>query len=129
MWVSCQLGLVTFAALAEADFYFGEHACECFTRTVETQRVCAYFRLECRVEVREEGVLPGEGQHSFLDHGTLHIIIHEDDILLQNLDSKVLPLPLQLCKQHLRCHRLSVSASSPVSWSTIIANYNQNDEI
>lgn len=72
------------------------------TSNVEAQNVCAYFRLECGVEVCEEGVLPGEGQHSFLDHGTLHIIIHQDYILLQNLDSKVLSLPLQLCKQHLR---------------------------
>lgn len=76
--------------------------------------MCAYFRLECGVEVCEEGVLPGEGQHSFLDHGTLHIIIHEDYILLQSLDSKVLPLPLQLCQQHLRCQRLGVRASSPI---------------
>lgn len=100
-------------------FSIGEHACKRFTSTVDAQYVCAYFRLECGVEVCEEGVLPGEGQHSFLDHGTLYIIIHEDYILLQNLDSKVLPLPLQFCQQHLRCQKVRVRASSPVSWSTI----------
>lgn len=56
--------------------------------------MCAYFRLERGVEVREEGVLPGEGQDSLLDHSTLHVIIHENNILLQNLHSKELALPL-----------------------------------
>lgn len=69
----------------------------------DAQCTCAYFRLECGVEVCEEGVLPGEGQDSLLDHGALHIIIHKNYILLQDLHSKVQPLPLQLCQQHLRC--------------------------
>lgn len=66
-------------------------------------RVCvhAYFRLECGVEVCEEGVFPSQGQHSFLHHGALHIVVHEDHILLQDFDSKELSLTFQLCKQHL----------------------------
>lgn len=87
----------------------------------------AYFRLECGVEVCEEGVLPGEGQDSLLDHCALHIIIHEDDILLQNLHSKVLSLPLQLCQQHLKCQSHLVRTKcviTPVSSSIIMAYYN-----
>lgn len=62
-----------------------------------------YFRLKCGVEVCEEGVLPSQGQDSLFHHGALHIIIHQNHILLQNLHSKVLVLSLQLCQQHLWC--------------------------
>lgn len=51
----------------------------------------------------EKRVVPGEGKDSFLHHGALHIVIHENDVLLQDFHSKVQALSLQLCKQHLGC--------------------------
>lgn len=66
-----------------------------FTRRI-FQWAVSYFGLECRVKVSEEGVLPGESQDSLFHHGTLHIIIHENDVLLQNLHGKELTLSPQL---------------------------------
>lgn len=69
---------------------------------------CTHFRLEGGIEMCEERVLPGKGQHSFLHHGALHIIIHQDHILLQDLYSKELSLPLQLSQQHLKSQQTFV---------------------
>lgn len=55
----------------------------------------------------EEGVLPRQGQDPLLNHGTLNIVVHEDDILLQDFHSKVLSLSLKLCQQHLWGHTQS----------------------
>lgn len=74
----------------------------CSTQQLLWLPACTYLRLECGIEVCEERILPGKGQHSFLHHGTLHIIVHQDHILLQNLDGKELSLPLQLSQQHLK---------------------------
>ena len=61
----------------------------------------AYFGLEGGVEVREEGVVPSQGEDSLLHHGALYVVIHHDHVLLQGLHRKVLPLTLQLSQQHL----------------------------
>ncbi len=98
-----QLGIVALTAAARADSLAGNMLLYILLKELFSVCVCVYFRLERGVEVCEEGVLPGEGQDSLLDHGALHIIIHENHILLQNLHSKVLPLSLQLRQQHLRC--------------------------
>lgn len=74
--------------------------------------MCPYFGLEGGVELREERVLPRQLQDSFLHHGTLDVIVHQNYVLLQNLHSIVLAFSLQLGQQHLECQRhLRVSRS------------------
>lgn len=53
----------------------------------------------------EEGVVPGEGQDPLLHHGALHVVIHENHVLLQSLHSEELAMPLELGQQHLGSQR------------------------
>lgn len=45
-------------------------------------------RLEAAVQLCEVGVTAGQGQHPLFSHGALHIIVLQNDVLLQNLDRK-----------------------------------------
>lgn len=57
--------------------------------------------LEGTEEVGEKGILPSERQHPLLHHGALHIIVDQNYILLEGLDSEEFLFAFQLCKQHL----------------------------
>ena len=48
--------------------------------------ICTDRRLEAAVQLCEVRVTAGEGQHPLLRHGTLHIIVLQNDVLLQYLD-------------------------------------------
>lgn len=52
--------------------------------------------LEGAEKLSQEGILGGERQHPLLHHGALHIIVHQNHVLLEDLDSKELPFALQL---------------------------------
>ena len=56
----------------------------------------AYFGLEGGVEVREEGVIPSQGEDSLLHHGALHVVILDHHVLLQDLDGVQLLCALAL---------------------------------
>ena len=60
-----------------------------------------HLGLEGAVEVGEEGVLPGQGQHPPLHQGALHVVVHQHHVLLQGLHGVVLPRALQLGQEHL----------------------------
>lgn len=45
--------------------------------------LCTYWSLEGAVEVGEEGVVAAEGQNPLLDHGTLHVIVLQHDVLFE----------------------------------------------
>lgn len=62
-----------------------------------------HLGLEGTEEVGEKGILPGERQHPLLHHGALHIIVDQNYILLEGLDSEEFLFAFQLCKQHLKC--------------------------
>ena len=60
-----------------------------------------HLGLEGAVEVGEEGVLPGQGQHPPLHQGALHVVVHQHHVLLQGLHGVVLARALQLGQEHL----------------------------
>lgn len=60
-----------------------------------------YLGLEGGVEVSEEGVVPGQGQHPLLHHRALYVVVHQHHVFLQGLHGEVLTLPLQLRQQYL----------------------------
>lgn len=70
-----------------------------------------HHRLEAGVKLCQERRLPGESQHPFLDHGALHVIVLDNNILLQDLNSIELvgALPLRqhdLCQGENTCRML-----------------------
>ena len=56
------------------------------------------------MEVDKEGRFVGEGQHSFLDHRRFHVIVLDDDVLLQELDREQLLRSLSFRQHHLTKH-------------------------
>lgn len=61
----------------------------------------SYPCLEAAVELGEVGVSAGEGQDALLGHGAVHVVVLQDDVLLQNFDCVDFLRPLQLCQHHL----------------------------
>ena len=57
--------------------------------------------LKARVKSREKGVLGREGQNALLRHGTLHVVVLQDHVLLQHLDCVDFLGALQLGQHHL----------------------------
>ena len=53
------------------------------------------------MEMDKEGRLSRERQDSFLYHGTLHVIVLDDDVLLENFDCEQLRGPLPLSQHDL----------------------------
>ena len=49
------------------------------------------------MECREERGFPLQRQHSLLNHGTLDVVVLDNDIFLEHLDGKALVGALQLC--------------------------------
>lgn len=49
-------------------------------------RLPTHHGLEARVQLDEERRLASEGQDPLLDHGALHVVVLDDDVLLQDLD-------------------------------------------
>lgn len=62
---------------------------------------CPNPGLEAAVELGEVGVSAGEGQDPLLSHGTVDVIILQDDVFLQNFDSVNFLCAFQLCQHHL----------------------------
>lgn len=44
--------------------------------------------LKTRVERRQERVVGGQGQNPLLGHGAFHVIVLDDDVLLEDFDGK-----------------------------------------
>lgn len=68
-----------------------------------------HHSLEARVQLNEERRLAREGQDPLLDHGALHVVVLDDDVLLQDLDGVQLVGALQRHRDAL-C-RLSCNAN------------------
>ena len=60
-----------------------------------------YHGLEARVKLDEERRLLGQSEDPLLDHGTVYVIILDDDVLLEDLDGVKLVSPLPLSQHHL----------------------------
>lgn len=50
------------------------------------ERCVSYLGLEAAEELRQVGVFPGQRQDAFLRHGAVHVVVLQDDVLLQDLD-------------------------------------------
>ena len=64
--------------------------------------VCVtHWGLKAAVEFSEVWMGASEGQHSLLCHGALHVIVLQDDILLQHLHCKHTLTAVQAGQHHL----------------------------
>lgn len=63
--------------------------------------ICTDRCLEAAVQLCEVGVTAGQRQHPLFRHGTLHIVILQNDVLLQHLDRKNLIFVVESRQQHL----------------------------
>ena len=54
------------------------------------------------MHLNEERGLVGQGEHSLLDHGTLDVVVLDDDVLLEDFDGVELVGALALGQHHLR---------------------------
>lgn len=61
-----------------------------------------YNSLEARVELCQERGLILQCQHSFLNHGALHIIILDHHVFFQDFDCIQLLCALPVCQHHLQ---------------------------
>ena len=61
----------------------------------------SYHSLEAGMKVNQEGRFSRQSQNSLLNHGALHIIVLDDDVLLQNFDCVQLLSALSLGQHHL----------------------------
>lgn len=57
--------------------------------------------LKAAEELGEEGVVAGQGEDPLLSHGAFHIVILQDDVLLQHLHSVQLSCLLYSGEHHL----------------------------
>lgn len=60
-----------------------------------------YHRLKTRMQLHQEGRLVREREYTFLDHCTFHIVVLDNDVLLQNFDGVQLIGSLSLRQQDL----------------------------
>lgn len=60
--------------------------------------------LEAAVQLGEVGVTTRQGQHPFLRHGALHVIVLQNDVLLQHLHSEDPLGVVEPCQHHLQPH-------------------------
>lgn len=63
---------------------------------------CTDRCLEAAVQLCEVRVTACQRQHPLFSHGTLHIIILQDDVLLQHLDSENSISVVKFCQHHLQ---------------------------
>ena len=45
--------------------------------------------LKAGMKTGEEGMVGGQGQDPLLGHGALHVVVLDDDVLLQHLNERV----------------------------------------
>ena len=60
-----------------------------------------YHGLEARVKLDEERRLLGQSEDPLLNHGTVDVIVLDDDVLLEDLDGVKLVSPLSLSQHNL----------------------------
>ena len=60
-----------------------------------------YHGLEARVKLDEERRLLGQSEDPLLNHGTVDVIVLDDDVLLQDFDCVQLVCALPLSQHHL----------------------------
>ena len=68
---------------------------------VKVQCNLAHHCLETRMELNKERRFLSQGQHPFLHHGAVDIIILDDDVFLQYFDCVEFVRPLPLCQHDL----------------------------
>lgn len=56
-----------------------------------------HHSLEARMQLHQEWWLAAQGQHAFLNHGALYVVVLDDDVLLQDLDGIQLVGASALC--------------------------------
>ena len=68
---------------------------------VKVQCNLAHHCLETRMELNKERRFLSQGQHPFLHHGAVDVIILDDDVFLQYFDCVEFVRPLPLCQHDL----------------------------
>lgn len=61
----------------------------------------AHLGLERAEHVREERVLPSQGENPLLHHRALHVVVHQNDVFLQGFYCEKLIGFLELCQEDL----------------------------
>lgn len=62
---------------------------------------CIYHRLKTRMQLHQEGWFTREREHAFLDHCAFHIVVLDNNVLLQDFDGVQLIGSLSLRQQDL----------------------------
>lgn len=91
------------------------HLSGVLTHTVYMYSISTYYGLETAVQLCEVGVTASQRQHSLLCHGTLHIIVLQNDVLLQHLDGKDKVFDVQSGQHHLQVQYRRENSGSVIS--------------
>ena len=75
--------------------------------------VATHHSLEARVQLHQEGRLEGHGKHPLLYHGTLYVVILDDDVLLEYLDGIQLVCALPFRQHDLLEHHNTSHNNTP----------------